>query len=142
MSDFVENLKSLHTALIDSREGYKEALADAEGKGLAPLFREFIELRTRHHAELDSLLRASGAVPDESGSFMSTVHRTIMKVRSLFGGLDESVLPGMIDGEKRIVGYYEDVEKAGPPAEAAAVLSAQRRTIQDKIAQMEIQKPH
>jgi hypothetical protein len=61
----------------------------------------------------------------------------VIKVRSLLSGLDESVLPGLIDGEMRIVGYYEDVEKNHPPAAAAAVLSTQRRAVEAKIAEME-----
>ncbi|CAN5684617.1 hypothetical protein BH11PSE3_BH11PSE3_17850 [soil metagenome] len=137
MSDFVDGLKSLHTALIDSREGYKEALADAEGKGLTPLFRAFIELRTQHHAELHGLLRDSGESPDDSGSFMSVVHRSVIKVRSVFTGLDENILPGLIDGEKRIVEHYQDVELLAPAPAARAVLARQRAAVASKIVEME-----
>jgi len=35
----------------------------------------------------------------ESGSFMLNVYRTILSVRALFNGLENSVLPGWIDGE-------------------------------------------
>ena len=98
MSDFVDTLKSLHTALVDSRNGYEEGLKDAEGKGLTPLFHEMIDLRNRHHTELDRHLRAAGEEPDEKGSSMSTVHRTVMKVRSVLTGLDESALSGLVDG--------------------------------------------
>ena len=38
---------------------------------------------------------------------MTAVHKTIMDVRSMFDGLDESVLPGLIDGEKRNVAKYD-----------------------------------
>lgn len=91
MSNFVDTLKSFHTALVDSCNGYEEALSDAEGKDLAPLFLKMIDLRNWHHAELDRYLRAEGEEPDEDGSFMSTVHRTVIKVRSLITGLDESL---------------------------------------------------
>ena len=136
MSGFVDTLKSLHTALIDSREGYKEALADAEGKSLTPLFQRIIELRTRHHSELHNLLLAGGEVPDDSGSFMSTVHRTVVKVRATLTGLDENVLPALIDGEERIIGYYEDADKSGPPPMAASVLLAQREAVEGLIGEM------
>jgi hypothetical protein len=39
MSDGIDKLKALHTSLIDSRNGYEEALEDAEGKGLTALSR-------------------------------------------------------------------------------------------------------
>ena len=94
MTAHVEEMKSLHTALIDSRNGYQKALEDAEGRGLTPLFRDMVARRGEDARELETLLRSAGEEPDTDGSFMSTVHRTIMSVRSLFGGIDESILPG------------------------------------------------
>lgn len=137
MSDYLDALKSLHTTLIDSRIGYNEALSDAEGKGLSPLFREMIELRDRHHAELDAHLRAAGETPDESGSFLSIVHRTIFKIRSLMSELDEKVLPGLIDGEKRIAGYYEDVLRDAPPAATTRTLEQQLTELRRQIGKMQ-----
>ncbi len=59
---------------------------------------------------------------------MSVVHKTIMDVRSLFNGLDESVLPGLIDGEKRNVAKYDDALKtAGTTANVASLLTAAAR---------------
>ena len=137
MSDYLDALKSLHTTLIDARNGYEEALSDAEGKGLAPLFREMVELRNRHHGEIDLHLRAAGETPDESGSFLSVVHRTIFKVRSIVTGLDASVLPGLIDGEERIAGHYEDVLRSSPPPAVASSLNAQLTELRQKIGKMQ-----
>ena len=75
-----ESLKSLHTALIDSRNGYQEALDDAKGKGLSGLFREMIDLRNHDAAQLAQGLRLLGEKPDQDGSFMTTVHRAVIKV--------------------------------------------------------------
>ena len=135
MSDFVDTLKSFHTALVDSRNGYAEGLKDAESKALTPLFHEMIDLRNRHHAELDRHLLTAGEEPDEQGSFMSTVHRTVIKVRSVLTGLDKSALPGLIDGEERIVRYYDEALAAKPSAEAT-MLSAQRSEVVRKVEQM------
>ena len=137
MSDDLEALKSLHTTLIDARNGYQEALSDAEGQGLSPLFREMIELRDRHHAEIDRHLRAAGEEPDESGSFLTLVHRTIFKVRSIVTGLGTGVLPGLIDGEERIAGDYEDVLRNSPPPAVANALNGQLSELRQKIAKMQ-----
>ncbi len=137
MTQYLEVLKDLHTTLVDSRNGYEEALSDAEGKGLTSLFREMIALRDRHHGEIDACLRRAGETPDESGSFLSVVHRTIFKVRSILTGLDESVLPGLIDGEERIAARYDEALKAGPPADVAEILKAQRTALRQQIAEME-----
>jgi uncharacterized protein (TIGR02284 family) len=137
MTAHVEEMKSLHTALIDSRNGYQKALEDAEGRGLTPLFRDMVARRGEDARELETLLRSAGEEPDTDGSFMSTVHRTIMSVRSLFGGIDESILPGLIDGEERIRGYYDDAIKTVPDGSAEhQVLTAQRHELDGIIADM------
>lgn len=41
------DVSSLHTAAIDARNGYTEALEDAEGKGLTAVFQDMIQLHTR-----------------------------------------------------------------------------------------------
>ena len=97
-SSMIDHLKSLHTSAIDARNGYREALKDAEGKEAAskvmmPLFRDMIALHDGHAAELARELQKNNELPDEGGSFMTTVHEAIMDLRSMFDGLDESVLP-------------------------------------------------
>ena len=133
----LDGVKSLHTAAIDARNGYREALADAEGKGMTPLFNEMIALHSKNADELAAVLRKAGETADDAGAFMSTVHRTIMSVRSLFHGLGKSVLPGLIDGEDRNLMHYTDVLD-GPDTSAALrpVLLAQRGRIEAAIVKM------
>lgn len=138
MSNHLDLLTGLHTALVDSRNGYEEALEDAEGKGMTPLFRSMIVMRRTDADELATVLVAAGEKVDESGSFMSTVHRTVISIRSLFGGLDESVLPGLIDGEKRILKRYDEALTATPAAQPErALLETQRTRVAGKIADMQ-----
>lgn len=140
-SDIVDHLKTLHTSAIDARNGYQEALDDAEGKGMSPLFREMIALHDGNARELARELTKANEKPDDKGSFMTVVHQTIMDVRSLFNGLDESVLPGLIDGEMRNVSKYDEAFKDASAAPAiASLLSAQRERIAHKVADMEMQK--
>ena len=138
--DQIDHLKSLHTAAIDARNGYQEALEDAEGRGLTALFRDMIAVHGGHADELGTELSAAGEKPDNDGSFMSTVHRTIMSVRSLFDGLDESVLPGLIDGEERNVGKYDDALKLGFSPKQSSLLMAERARLVEKIAEMKTLK--
>ena len=139
MTDHIDTLTSLHTALVDSRNGYEEALKDAEGKGLTPLFRDMIALRSRDAAELSRLLTALGAQADNEGSFMSAVHRTVISIRSVFSELDESILPGLIDGEERILGYYDEaIGTVLPGSEENAALMAQRTSLKTTVAAMKM----
>lgn len=126
MAEYIDNLKSLHTILIDSKNGYDEALKDAEGRGLTQLFRDMIELRERDSAEIAGMLATLGEKADDQGSFMTTVNRAIISIRSLFGNLDESILPGLIDGEKRITTYYDSALETVASSADRAVLTRQR----------------
>ena len=139
MADHIDHMKNLHTTVVDARKGYEEALKDAEGKGLTPLFQEMISLHQKHADALAADLGRHGEHVDDTGSFLSTVHRTVISIRSLFGGLDESILPGLIDGEERIVGYYDEALR-DCPVEETATLSNQRAALQQKIDQMKAQK--
>ena len=136
----MDDLKTLHTAAIDARNGYREALKQADGNGMSPLFAEMMTLHDGHAAKLADLSAGAGEQA-ESGSFMSTVHETIMDVRAMFSGLDESALPGLIDGERRNVKTYDQVLNEQPAQPARAVLEQQRTELQAKIAKMEAMKP-
>ncbi|MDP2358997.1 MAG: PA2169 family four-helix-bundle protein [Beijerinckiaceae bacterium] len=137
MTEYLDPLRKLHTVLIDSRKGYEEALTDADGNDIAPLFREMINLRDEHHAEIDAHVREAGETPDESGSFLSVVHRTIFKIRALVNANDNTVIPGMIDGEERIVTFYDDVLRSAPPPAVASTLNGQVMRVREQIAKMQ-----
>jgi uncharacterized protein (TIGR02284 family) len=136
-TDIVDHLKTLHTSEIDARNGYEEALEDAEGKGMTQLFRDMIALHNANADELGGILINAGEAANDEGSFMSAVHRSIMNVRSLFNGLDGSALPGLIDGEKRNIEKYDEVLKAAPDSPMTNLLTVQRDKIQQKVALME-----
>lgn len=135
-----EDLTSLHTTLIDSRNGYEEALKDAGPRGLHGLFSEMIAMRQAAAVELEPFLRAGGAEPDESGSFMSTVHRSVISFRSLFNDLDESILPGLIDGERRVLETYDTALASADPA-LRSVLERHRGDVERRISEMEARRP-
>ncbi len=129
-SNILDHLKSLHTGAIDARNGYQEALKDADGKGMTPLFRDMIAMHERHADELARELTRANEIPDEKGSFMTVIHETIMDVRSLFDGLDESVLPGLIDGEKRNVAKYDEaIRDVNAAPSVASLLNSHREDI-------------
>jgi uncharacterized protein (TIGR02284 family) len=138
VNETLDHLKALHTSAIDARNGYQEALKDAAGRGMTPVFHDMMTLHADNAAELARELVKANELPDDEGSFMTTVHKTIMDVRSLFNGLDESVLPGLIDGEKRNVSKYDEaLKRAGAPASVVTLLIRQRDRLAQKIAQMQ-----
>ncbi len=136
MSAYADAMTSLHTTLIDSRNGYEEALKDASEDGMVTLFQEMVALRTAAAVELEPLVRAAGGELKQEGSFMSTVHRAVISFQSILTGLDESILPGLIDGEKRVLASYDDAMKTAS-GEALSVLQRQRQELLQRIAEME-----
>ena len=139
--EVLDHLKALHTSEIDARNGYEEALEDAEGRGLTPLFRDMFGLHESNADELGRVLIGAGEIASPDGSFMSVIHRTIMNVRSLFDALGDSVLPGLIDGEKRNVEKYDKVlSSAALPGPIGQLLTEQRNRIRERIALMETER--
>lgn len=142
----LDHLKSLHTSAIDARNGYREALRDtgsqkAESTAMTALFRDMIALHDSHATEIARELTRNNELADDEGSFMTVVHKTIMDVRSMFNGLDESVLPGLIDGEKRNVGKYDTALEAPQALEnVMRLLTQQRASLARKIGLMEMER--
>lgn len=72
------------------------------------------------------MLLARGESPDESGSVLSLVHKTVISVRSALTGLDRSSLTSFMDGEERI-------DETGP---ASQTLRSNRQALLAAIADM------
>jgi uncharacterized protein (TIGR02284 family) len=137
MSELMTSLQSLLDMLIDSRNGYDEAVKRAAPGPAMELFREMIGLRTRHIGEIERQLTLAGAEFDGSGTLMSTVHRTVIDVRSMITGLDTASLASFADGEERIVKQYDQtIGIASGRSEMIAVLAAHLAAVGAKIDRM------
>lgn len=134
----MDNVASLHTDLIDSRNGYTKALEIAGDTGMTGLFGEMIALRNDHSATLAKLLEKGGKSADAQGSFMTTVHKSVMSFQSLFGDLSERILPGLIDGEKRILKSYDEaLASGGLTGDVQVELKKQIDVVHGVIAKMQ-----
>jgi uncharacterized protein (TIGR02284 family) len=129
-------LTRLHTDAVDARNGYDEALKDSDSHSLFTLFESLRTFHSDSARELAAELTKLGAAPSYSGSLMSVVHQSIIKLRSLFGGLDQSVLPGLIDGEKRNLAKYDEAIGAGLGT-ALPVVERQRSKLAGFLSLME-----
>jgi uncharacterized protein (TIGR02284 family) len=103
-----DSLKSLHTALIDARKGYETAYTDAKKPEMKSFFQSMKTLHEAAHDDVHKALTAHGETADEDGSFMATVHKTVISVRSATLGLDQYSLDSFADGEEKILEYYDD----------------------------------
>jgi len=136
MSD-IEALKSLHTTLIDAKKGYDTAIQDAEDPRTKAIFERMSSLHARAHADVHAILLAKGERPDESGSFFSLVHKTVISVRSAVTGLGATSLPSFVDGEERILGAYDKaIEATASSDPALETLHKDRQMLVAAIADM------
>jgi uncharacterized protein (TIGR02284 family) len=132
-----DSLKKLHTSLVDTRNGYQKAAEDAETPALKSLFAQMVALKEKDHSELHAGLSRMGEKPDESGSFMSTVHETVISVRAAVTGLGSNALSSFVSGEEQIVKEYDDALKEGATDPAiTATLTRQKQALLAKIAEM------
>ena len=132
----VQPLKDLHTALIDAREGYAKAIAEAENTSLRSIFEEADDLHRRAHADIHRLLAAHGDSPDDDGSFMGDVHKAVISVRSAVTGLGPFSLSSFASGEERIIEHYDEAIVAEADSATANTLSSHKAALEQLVQRM------
>ncbi len=142
MPEVAETISSLHTQLVDAVKGYEEAQELAKRDPIGGLCGELRGVHLKHAHELAGLLLENGHRPDADGSYMSLIHKTVLNVRFAITADEASILPGLRDGEKRIVASYDDaLREAEVPgsglAAHAKVLSRQRKAVLENIARID-----
>jgi uncharacterized protein (TIGR02284 family) len=134
------SLKSLHTALIDAEQGYDTAVRDAEDPEMRALFEELRALHQEAHADVHAILVGKGEQPDETGSFMSMVHKTVISVRAAITGLDRPSLASFASGEERILKDYDAaIEETRADAPVVDRLRRHRDALQEVVSRMKLQ---
>jgi uncharacterized protein (TIGR02284 family) len=134
------SLKSLHTALIDAEEGYDTAVRDADGPEMRAVFEELRTLHQEAHADVHAMLVGNGEQPDETGSFMSMVHKTVVSVRAALTGLDRPSLTSFASGEERILNDYDAaIEESRGDAPVVDRLRRHRDALQEVVSRMKLE---
>jgi uncharacterized protein (TIGR02284 family) len=140
MNADVEALARLHSRIVDARKGYAEAIRLAGRPEMTATFTDLHDLHARHADALAALLRARGAEPDADGSFMALVHKAVLNVRAATTGLDAGALPGVIDGEERLLEAYDETRRAlGGDARAVELLLEQEGELDARLGALEAQ---
>lgn len=134
MSD--DRLLSLHTALVDVREGYRKAIEEADDRELRETLLAVDGLHAAAHADLDRILGSRGRTPDEDGSFMGTVHKTVIAARAAVVGLDEGSLDAFASGEENTLERYDEAIADEGDSAIRATLAKHRAALASKVDQM------
>ena len=113
-SDFIDELATLPTRLIDVLAGYKAMLEKAEPE-IQPIVNEYIDTHELHEKQLAERLTKLGHKADEDGSFFSVVQNSIVRVRSMFTEIGTNTLPQIVDGENSLIDLYRKDPWASHP---------------------------
>ena len=141
MTDKIDALKTLHTRLIDSHDGYEKAKEDAASSSHKQLFDEMADRRSRNHAQVHQFLVAKGVEPDEGGSFLASAHRTLVDLRSVFSKGDDAVLAEVVRGEENLLEAYDEAIKVcGGNDPEYAFLTEQYTELKSKVDQLKGQQ--
>ncbi len=134
MSDTTDALAKLHTRLIDAREGYADGRELAEQPRMAALLDALLTMHGAHADEIARVLVARGVTPENDGSFLQYVHKAVLNVRSALTGLGENVIPGLRDGERRILDLYDDTRATvNADRDLVALLDRQRTAVAPRL---------
>lgn len=131
-----EAMADLHSALIDANEGYEKAIDEAEDNNIRTLFEQMHEHHQRAHTDLHRALLERGERADDTGTFLSVIHRTVISVRSVVAGLDKNSLSSFADGEERIAEKYEEAIEAETDASAISMLQRHKAAQAEMISKM------
>jgi uncharacterized protein (TIGR02284 family) len=134
-----DHLATLHTALVDAREGYRKAIEKADEPNLLSILRSVDGLHAAAHEDVHRLLAAQGERPDDEGSLMGTVHKAVVAVRSAVVGLDHGSLDAFASGEERNIETYDEAIGSETDERSREILERHRDALHLKIAEMKSQ---
>lgn len=139
MADRIDALKTLLTRLIDSREGYREAMDDVTSTQIKGVFEDFLSRRDRNASELRAYLTKEGHSVDDDGSILAAAHRTFMNLKDKVTSSDDAaVLSEIVRGEKALLEAYDTaIAEAGGADPEYAFLTEQHASLKTAIQQLE-----
>jgi uncharacterized protein (TIGR02284 family) len=124
---------SARTRTLDAGEGFKKMAEHAE-PSFAPIVEAFLELHTRHAAELSRILTDAGQPPQDDGSVMGTINRLVVATRAFLDDIDGDVLKQIHSGEENVASAYQDALSADLPAQVRNRLAVMLAELNELLA--------
>lgn len=132
----LSELATLQVRHTDAANGYDAGLQNAD-ETVKPVLRRLSDMH-RHFAEQTArILVAHNGEPDPDGSWLSWVHRSVMAARGMIDGLGTDIIPGLIDGEKRVLEQIDRaLEQTHWADDERRVLISQRDRTEAELAEL------
>ena len=132
------DLKTLYTRLVDSKDGYEQAIERATSESHKSLFRDLHERRTRNAAQIRTYLAQKGEEMDEDGSLLAAAHRSFLSLKdAVTGAGDEAVLEEVIRGEETLLKAYDEAISSATGSDPEyAFITQQHSELKAKIEEL------
>lgn len=102
----IDALKQVLTRLVDSADGYEEAVSSAKDGRLGDFIRARAAERRRFVGDVRQMMDAHGAEPASNGSILASAHRMFSNIRASLGK-DQALIEEMVRGERNLLQAYD-----------------------------------
>ncbi|MFQ6553533.1 PA2169 family four-helix-bundle protein [Aestuariibius insulae] len=130
-------IEKLYTRMIDSRDGYNDALDSVSDGFLRTIMTELRNERAEFAQTLRSVFASKDINLDEDGSLLASAHRMFVNLRDTLSEGDDAVLAEIRRGEQSLRDLYEDAMKAVDTDAEWSFLTHQRDRIDQGIARLD-----
>jgi uncharacterized protein (TIGR02284 family) len=126
-------LQNLSARCHDSEQGYRRSAQDASDSDLKQQFEQLANERSSMAAELDRLLRESGAEPSwREGSLTGAAHRMWLDLRTALSRNErQAIIEEVARGESAAEGAYDAALRQTLPADAMQVVRQQHSRVRE-----------
>ncbi len=137
MADKTDILKTLHTRVIDSRDGYREAREHVDGTEAGTFVDRCIEEREGFHQAIHRQLDSEGVSVEDKGSAAATAHRGIFKIRDVLSSGNSGIYAECARGDGYLKSAYDDAIEATKGDPAWEFLVEQRAKVEAAVKEAE-----
>ncbi|MGR3541544.1 MAG: PA2169 family four-helix-bundle protein [Hasllibacter sp.] len=130
-------LKTLHTRMHDSIDGYEAAKDRTDSPFIKGMIDEMLADRRSDMMKVHGFLTAMGENVEHKGSALGSAHQSFLKLKDMVTGAgDEAVLQEIVRGEEHLLEAYDDALEATGAGDAEYTeLNQQYAKLKGKVEQ-------
>ena len=136
-TDKTSALKTLHTRMHDSIDGYEAAKDRTDSAFIKGMIDEMLADRRSDMMKVHGFLASLGENVEHKGSALGSAHQSFLKLKDMVTGSgDEAVLQEIVRGEEHLLEAYDDaLEATGAGDSEYADLNQQYTKLKGKVEQ-------
>ncbi len=137
MTDKTDALTTLHTRIIDSRDGYRQAREQIDDHDTGAFVDRCIAERQAFHEAIHRTLTSEGVDVSEDGSAAAAAHRGIFRLRDAVSAGSSGIYHECARGDSHLKSAYDDAVEATRDDPSWDFLIEQRAKVDAAIKEAE-----